>query len=466
MKKYSLKTTIWIYLAIFAFAIMATIWLLQIMFLNTYYEWSKKKVVQNVTDKIEKLYKQDNYQILLDSLAYQNNLCIEIFENKEVVYTTDSASRGCVLNEDRNSQVKKYKEDFIASDSNSIKYVIVNSVFENKTLLYGIKMEDDSYAFISASLQPIDSTVDILKSQFIYITLLALVLSFVIAYFVSQKISRPIIKINKASKEMSKGNYNVKFDDNEEISEINELAVTLDKTSKELAKTESLRRELLANVSHDLKTPLTIIQANAEMVRDLTYKDEKKRNDNLSVIVKETKRLNSLVEDILNLSKLQSNTVQLKIEKFNITDVITSIIKTFKVLEEKEGYKIEFNCKKEYYINADKKKIEQVIYNLINNAINYTGDDKCVYLNIEELEDNQIRIKVTDTGKGIDDADIDYIWDKYYKVDKSYKRVTVGTGLGLSIVKNILVNHQFKYGVITKKNNGTTFYFDCKYQTR
>jgi len=145
-------------------------------------------------------------------------------------------------------------------------------------------------------------------------------------------------------------------------------------------------------------------------------------------------------------------------KEFNINEMINTIIERFNVLCERDGYKINyegFDC----VVSADKKKLEQVIYNLINNAINYTGENKNVYVKLSKFRGG-VRVEVKDTGKGIDKEDIPYIWDKYYKVDKKYKRVTYGTGLGLSIVKNILILHDFKYGVNSEKNKGTSFYFD------
>ena len=211
-------------------------------------------------------------------------------------------------------------------------------------------------------------------------------------------------------------------------------------------------------MSHDLKTPLTLIKANAEMVKDLTYSNEEKREANLNVIIKETDRLNMLVEDILDLSKAQSKTMKLEIKRLNLNNLMESILTRYKVLEERDNYKINFNYDKEYVVKADIKRLEQVIYNLINNAINYTGKNKIVNVNLVD-KNNCVRVEVKDTGKGIDKEELKYIWDKYYKADKSFHRLTVGTGLGLSIVKNLLELHNFKYGVESSKK-GTNFYFD------
>lgn len=454
MKKNSLKVKVWLYLALFSFLILVAIWLLQIISLDTYYEYRKSSEISKVADQVVELYNNNNYQEFLDSISYAKDVCIEILHDTELIYTSGSVDRGCLFK----SGSSNYKINFILSDEKKVRYNIINKDFKNKTLVYALKLENNNYAFISTSLQPMGYTVSVLKSQFIYVAILVLLFSFLIAYFISKRISTPIVKINKASKQLAKGNFDVNFDVGDSIEEIKELSDTLSQTSKELAKTEELRRELMANVSHDLKTPLTLIKANSEMIRDLTIRDIGKSKETLNIIISEVDRLNLLVEDILDLSKMQSNILELKKEKFNLNEVINGIIEKYKILEKKDGYKIIYNYKKDIYICADKKRIEQAIYNLINNAINYTGKDKNVYIDIEDFDDTY-KVLIKDTGKGIDSKDIDYIWDKYYKVDKSYKRVSHGTGLGLSIVKNIFIMHGYKYGLDTSKK-GTIFYFE------
>ena len=289
--------------------------------------------------------------------------------------------------------------------------------------------------------------------------MLVIILSLIVSYFVSRKISSGVIKINREAKKLSKGNFDVKFDTDQPILELSELAETLEYTKDELSKTENLRRELLANVSHDLKTPLTMIKAYAEMVRDVTYKDDTKRTKDLNIIIEETDRLNVLVNDILELSKIQSGTQKLTIEQFDLEKFVKNIIKRYDIMSENKKYKFKVSINKNIIVSADRKRIEQVMYNLINNAINYTGDDKKIIISALELE-NTVRIEVKDTGKGIDKEELENIWDKYYKIDKTHSREQVGSGVGLSIVKNILINHNCNYGVESIKGNGTTFYFE------
>ncbi len=457
MKKSKLKNKVWLYLFIFAFVIILGIWFLQILSLDIYYELSKKSEIKNIATQISKKYTSGDYQNELNKISFEKDVCIEITENSNISYSTDSTSRGCLIN---SREINEYKLEFMLSGEKSITYKIIHPNFKNKTLIYGVKIEDGTYAFISTSLEPIGATVSLLKRQLILILMIVLILAFLIGNIISRKISNPIEKLTNTSKRMINGNYNVEFKTDSDIEEIKELETTLNNMVEGLSEIDVLRRELLANVSHDLKTPLTLIKANAEIVKDLTYKNKEKRENNLNTIIDEVDRLNLLVEDILDLSKMQSGKIELQKEEFNLNDVIKTIVDKFSVLCEKDGYKIEY-IGFDYKVLADKKKIEQVIYNLINNAINYTGEDKKVYVKLLKIK-NGIRVEVIDTGKGIDDEDINYIWDKYYKVDKKYKRVTYGTGLGLSIVKNILLQHDFDYGVDSKKGIGTKFYFEIK----
>lgn len=434
------------------------LWGFQVLFLSSYYEWRTTKNMKQIVSKLIISYRKNNdtdsFYESLENLSFENGICIELSNGKtNIPYTNDFLNRECI----KGNHLQEYKDEFISSNQITQKYTTINPQFQNKTLIYGIKLDDSLYAFVSTSLVPINFTISILKSQFIYVTILVLILSLIVSYFISKKLSKPIEEITVSAKELAKGNYQKDFTTKTDIIEIEELTNTLNATRKELAKTDELRRDLMANVSHDLKTPLTMIKAYAEMVRDLTYKNKEKREANLNTIIDEVDRLNNLVNDILSLSIMESKMLVLNKEEFNLTALIKTIIKRYEIFTTTLEYKFILDAKLEVIVNADRKKIEQVIYNLINNAINYTGDDKTVYIRI--YEKNGTMVEITDTGKGIDDKEKDLIWDKYYRSKKNHKRNTVGTGLGLAIVKQILELHQFEYGVSSTKNKGTTFYF-------
>lgn len=456
LKKNSLTIKIWSYLIIFSIAILAFLWLFQIIFLNKFYEQSKTKELNDIVNKVNKEFQNNTLLDNIDSLSKDSGICLELVENNTYLYSSTTFNRNCL--EGRDSSI--YKQQFLTSGSNKQTYRLINPRFNNQTLVTAIKLDENIYFYSSISLQPLDSTIDILKNQLVIVTFVVLILSFIIAYFISKKISNPIIKINEMAKNLSKENK-ISFTTDEDINEINELVKTLNETSLELSKVEELRRELMANVGHDLKTPLTMIKAYAEMIRDLTYKNKEKRNENLNIIIEETNRLNLLVNDIIDLSQIQAKAITLNYEKFDLTSLIKNIIHRYDILVEQENYNIIFEETKKIEVYADKVRIEQVIYNLLNNAINYTGKDKKIIINIVDKQNSYI-VEVIDSGKGINPKDINLIWDKYYKTDKTHSRDKVGSGIGLSIVKSILISHKFRFGVESKKGKETKFWFEIK----
>ena len=458
LNKNSLIIRIWKYLIIFSILILLFLWLFQVIFLDKYYEWYKTKSIKKVAEEISDNYSDDDeFFNTLEEISINEGICIELSSDGSNWYYSSNMNKSCLWDK-RNPELVKLKEDFMDSDEKTIllKNHSVNNV---NSLIYGIKLDNDSYVFLNTILDPIDSTITILKNQLLIVTIIVIILSSIIAYYISNLLSKPITSLNKSAKAVASGKYDVVFP-NTNISEINQLSDTLNYAKMELAKTYELRKDLMANVSHDLKTPLTMIKAYAEMVRDITYKNKKKRDENLNVIIEEVDRLNSLVSDILELSSLQSNINELNVEEFDIVELITNIIHRFEIFNLTEQFEFNFiNEEDKVIVKADKKKIEQVIYNLISNAVNYSKNEKIVTIKLINNKDN-VRIEVIDHGKGIDKEDLKYIWDRYYKVDKKYKRTRVGTGLGLSIVKNILELHKYKYGVLSEKNKGTTFYFE------
>lgn len=456
MKEKTLKTKFCWYFILFSILILAFLWTFQILFLNKYYEYEKTNDIQEVAKKIAQTNTIDDLQQIISDASYDKNICIEITNNKKSIYSSEYLSTGCLNGQESTTS---YKEDFISSNSSSRTYKIINPKFHNKTLVYAIKLNTGLYAFVNTSIQPIDSTIIILKNQLIYVTIIVLGLSIIIAYFISKKISKPIDAISQSAKKLANNDFHIDFDHHSDIKELNHLADTLNYAKNELQKTDELRRDLMANISHDLKTPLTMIKAYAEMERDLNQSKEK-QIESMNTIIEETDRLTILVNDILSLSKMQSEIEKLEYSSFDLVELIHTILKRYAIFKDTENYHFIFNCHKKINITADKKKLEQVIYNLVNNAINYTGDDKKVILHIIENK-KSIRVEIKDTGSGIHQEDIPYIWDKYYKNQKKYRRNIIGTGLGLSIVKTILELHHYEYGVESTPK-GTTFYFVIK----
>ena len=456
MMKNSLATKIFKYLAIFSLFILIFLFFFQVIFINTFYEWTKTRTIKNLAQDILVTENDTSLYEKLDRVSYSENVCIELTNsNGDNLYSTYSSN--C------NLRSKAIKRNFINSNKKTKTYNLVNNFTREKSIMNATRLSNNLYIFISTSLIPLDSTINIIEQQLIIVSIVVLLLSIVVAYFISKRLSNPIIRISKAAKLISKGKLKTNFDSGSDIKELIDLTDALNDMKEELSKTEELQKDLMANVSHDLKTPLTMIKAYAELILDINIDDKEKCKSNLNIIIEEVNRLNDLVNDILALTKVENDLDKLDISSFDLIKLIKRIVKQHNIYVIKDGYSIEFihNNIDKLMINADKKKIEQVIYNLLNNALNYTGDDKKVIIKVVE-DEKDYTIMVIDSGKGIDKKEIDHIFDRYYRSKKNHKRYVYGTGLGLSIVKNILLLHNYEYGVKSTKNKGTTFYFKIK----
>lgn len=314
------------------------------------------------------------------------------------------------------------------------------------------------YISVASVLEPVDSAIDILREQLFIVSILSLVVAMILSFFISRRLSRPIVNMSKTAIAIGKGNYEIMFKTGE-YQEIDDLADTLNYATGELKKTLQLRKDLIANVSHDLKTPLTVIKSYGEMIRDISGDNKEKRNEHIKVIIEEADHLTKLVNDLLDLSKLESSIDQYNKEHFDLGVLVDGLVTRF------ENYKSDFTFEViksgNLDIFADFKRIDQVVYNLISNAINYSGDSTKLILRVEEIE-NGVKFSCQDFGIGIKEEDIDGIWERFYRGSGNRTRSRVGTGLGLFIVKSILDAHEFKYGVKSKVDEGSTFFFIAK----
>lgn len=465
----TLTIKIWKYFVCFAISIFIILWLMQVIFLQSYYSTMKKIEIENIGNEIESIYKiDDNYETNIDKIALKNfsnvyiidldgNLNYSSFGNNMFSNSKlQIMSRN--INIDIEEVIKKVKE----SGNKKVKETLKVDRLKSEFFVYAKLINNDSEIMIIAtSIDPIDATISVLKNQLMYITIIALVISSIISIFISKRISKPIKNIKYNAEKLALGNYDVTFK-GAGYEEIDELANTLNYMAGELKKTDKVRKELIANVSHDLRTPLTMIKAYSEMIRDLSGDNKEKRKEHLQVIMDETDRLINLVNDMMNLSKIESGKLELNIQNINYTDLVKSMIKRIKNLNN-DKFNIELDIPDNLFSNIDKIQIEQVLYNLITNAIKHAGDDKDIKIKVS-VTDKKIKTEVIDNGVGISKEDIPHIFDRYYKSDKLYKRETEGSGLGLSIVKNILIAHNVDFGVKSKIGEGSNFWYELNIQ--
>lgn len=493
----SIKWKIFLFLLGFCFLLLIILWLFQTVFLESFYTVIKKSEVEKQASNLAELYEQGNIADFEQMVKDRGDLYVELVndtgdgqaiegffpeagmrswskEDKLILYNQAIANGGTV--------VVQYSEENLAPPVMPIPQLQAatgkttktgnmqniepapkenTTKWASKSIVCGHIVNtangEQYLLLVRAAITPVNATVQTLRIQLLYISLIMIILAIAIALILSWWVAHPLQKLNNAAAALGEGNYGVLFDASG-YKEVSELSQTLSVTAKELAKTETLRRDLIANVSHDLRTPLTLITGYAEMMRDIPGENSA---ENMQVIIDEAKRLSSLVGELLDLSQLEAGVGGLRPESFDLTKVIEEIIERFSKFSEKEGYQVIFVNERQEHATvwADKNRISQVVYNFLINAITHSEKESKVEIK-QIIQKNTVKIEVKDKGEGIPKEQIPYIWDRYYKVDKEHKRPITGAGLGLSIVKNILIQHpNVEYGVESEQNCGSVFWF-------
>ena len=331
-------------------------------------------------------------------------------------------------------------------------------VYGAKVSLYGADVE--TYVYVAKSLRFLQAATAQIAARSVFLGVFVFLLAFALSSAVSGWLTKPISEMTKKARLLAGGDFNVDFHGADYGQEMVELADTLNFARDELSKTDRMQKELIANVSHDFKTPLTMIKGYASMIMEISGDVPEKRNKHAQVIIDESDRLASLVADVLDLSKLRSGLQELKTSLVDMSAYTHEIVERFAYLRETQGYVITEEIEEGLFARVDELKIGQAIYNLIGNAVNYTGEDKTVFVSLKKVDEKIFRFSVRDTGTGIKEEELSSIWERYYRSSEMHKRPVKGTGLGLSIVKAVLKRHGLPFGVESELGKGSTFYID------
>lgn len=441
-----------------------------------------KDAAKAIAANIDSLYSET----LINELSASENICILVYdENGETLYSDAvHGSRSCMLHsigtEDRLEYMRlaseaggKYDEEsFMNGESTPIHDLgLTGSVPDvsdkiNTHIVFRIA-DSAEYGAVLVGVETVTTPSVTVKYTFLIVimtlTVGFLALGIIGSFMFGKAIADPLVKLSETATEIARGEEAPDFSAHG-YKEVNELTDSLKMAAKEVGETEHYRRELIANVSHDLRTPLTLIKGYAELMRDIP---SEAKEENFNVIIDEATRLTNLVTDMLELSRTQEGGDKLRFDTFDIVKTLSALTERHGKLIEHLGYKLEFEHEERALVYADEARIVQVVYNLINNAVNYAGDDKTVVIKQYTRQGN-VRIEVTDHGEGVDVNILPHIWDRYFKSTKSHRRATVGTGLGLSIVKSVMEKHPGGvYGVISEKGKGSTFYIELpKYRKK
>ncbi|MGH1284821.1 sensor histidine kinase [Bacillus toyonensis] len=333
------------------------------------------------------------------------------------------------------------------------------------------------YAFAIVSLQPVNEAMLVLKDYYVYALIIVFLVIILLSFYYSKIIVKPLIKINRVTKKMANFDFSEKLpvtaDDEigglsgsintlsvnlkDRIDRLNVANTKLQQDIERERQLEKTRKEFISGVSHELKTPLSVIRSFAEGIQDGVSKDTTYYTD---VILEETENMNRLIVEMLELAKLESGTYKLEMTTFSIGELIQQVYTKLLFSMEEKQLQLDVDADTSIFVKANRSRIEQVVVNLLSNAIRYTPDGEKIKISVIETEDT-VKVELENTGNPIPEESLEKIWDRFYRLDASRSRHTGGTGLGLSIVKNILDLHHAEYGVYNT-NNSVVFYFNLQ----
>ena len=483
--KRSIRSKLFSAFLVFSGIMLLLLWVFQVQFLDQFYRMIKSHAVKNAAVSIQQVINDDeDYKAQIEAIARKNDLCVSVLnEDLTEIYTSNRRDPRCMIDRLKQSEINSIYQEAVANGGNTERFIETDEArnrqmselppemtdftpgnepikkekgLQNMTYASVIKNEADKalVVLVNAQISPVDATVETIRTQLVIITAVLILLGMLLAYIMSKKIAKPMIAVNQNAKQLAKGNYAVSFNGSE-YREISELNDTLRYAAEELSKVQQLQRELIANMSHDLRTPLTMISGYGEMMRDIPGENTP---ENVQIIIDEANRLTYLVNDILDLSKLQAGVQALAPQSCPITEIMKQVAERYAKMQQEEPCQINLQYDESCYVQADEIKITQVIYNLVNNAITYCGEDRLIIMKQIKKPD-VVRIEIIDHGEGIPKEQLPYVWERYYK-NKHHKRSKTGSGIGLSIVKSILELHHAAYGVESEVGKGSCFWFE------
>ncbi len=459
MKKISHKLTILIILVLGL--TLGSIWVYNSYFLEDFYLKSRIEILSKAGSDINNLYKASDSNALeeyIEKIQVEKNINSQISTiSGELIYNSQPMmmmGRGHMNN--RRVLTPAYLNRII-SKGQAIS-TIKQGANETEMLAYSMVLGDrEAIITLSLLLEPINKSIELMKTQLLYISIILFFVTLIIATFVARVFLKPIERLNYAVNQISQGN----LDQRVEIStsdEIGDLSKNFNIMADKLKRLEVLRKELVSNVSHDLRTPLGIIKGYAEMIRDIHYKDYEKMDEDLKVIIEEADRLSLMVSEILDSSQFQSGYIELKKEEIDLVKLLRSSFEKYKLDADKKEIILTLNTNyQSLKIQADPIRLQQVVENLLSNALNFTNKGGKVNLNLFKTND-YIKVEVEDNGIGISEDEQGQIWERFYRVSKD-EDDKKGSGIGLAITKNILIGHGFEYGLESKLGQGSKFFF-------
>jgi signal transduction histidine kinase len=445
------------------------------------YEKIKLDDMRKAAGYIEKILEGNNdsknYESL-DSNISRYGLCAEVYdENCGSVFSRDTAAF-CVLHKSGKEDIKKLWEkteenegELVFSEEILFGYTMkilnhegqYNGGEESaanqkvKIISYSKTADVGGRKMLIAFNSPthaLGATSDVIKIELIFVFLVFVLFSITFISLLYKSILFPLARTTEKAIKLAEGDYSIKFDE-ASCAEIDMLNSALNYAAVELKKSEERKGEVLSDVVHDFRAPVTMIKGCAELMRDIPGENNA---ENINLIINQSGRLGGMIDDMLEISKLKVCELSLDISSFSLTQLLIKTVNCCKSSLGKTDRIISLECDGDVWVEADRAKIERVLNNFLSNAVKYSAEDKKITVR-QSIEGENVRIDVIDEGEGIDKDELPFIWNRYYRAGADRKNKVRGTGIGLAAVKNILTLHNAEYGVLSEKGKGSDFFF-------
>ena len=466
----SFKFRLWTYFILFTALIFTVLWLLQTVFLQSFYNAMVISNTKKAVSEIVSSSQSDDISTIIDKLSRDNSLLVFITDTDgKLLYSSDEFKM--VHNRFRGNKEKKNRsgndfDDYRYLPDDYSEFLEQLEQSENGTAefsddslyIYGTYFEygssgKNAVLYVSTVLEAVGSSVTIISMQLIWVTALSLLSGFILSWFIARKFALPVDRLSEKAKHLGEDDYSSDFKKGF-CSELDELNETLDKTNEKLIRARDFQMELLADVSHDLRTPVTMIKGYAEMIQDISWEDEKSCREDLSVIIREADRLTALVNEIMEYSELKSDSSRSELEKLDLSALTDRVSDSFGLLHKPDQLIIKKDIASGISVPGNAGQLERVLYNLMDNASRHTGEDKTIEVSLHRTDGNAV-LSVKDSGSGIDPSQLEHIWDRYYT--SRMRKGKGASGLGLAIVRQITILHNGHCYAQSEPGKGSTF---------
>ena len=481
--KYSIKKQLAI---IFTTLITGTILVCLILnttLLGNYYVNKKTKALERAYNSINAASKDgdiktEQYDIELQKICGKYNINVVVADSDTKTIKASMNEPQLFINQLLNNIINGVDEDDVIRKTDNYEMQIVTDFRTQTEYIEMWGLLDNGYIFmIRSPLEGIQESVSISNHFLAYVGIGAILLSTVLVFWFSKRITKPILKLAEISERVKNLDFDAKYEGNEKTeiavlgNNINEMSEALEETISELRtannelkkdiekknQIDEMRKEFLSNVSHELKTPIALIQGYAEGLKEGINDDAESREFYCDVIMDESAKMNTMVKKLLTLNQLEFGNEVVNMERFDITALIKNYIASSDILLKQKGITVRMEDYEPVYVWGDEFRVEEVFMNYFTNAINYALREKVIDVKIL-CKDKKVRVSVFNTGNPIPEESLEHLWEKFYKVDKARTREYGGSGIGLSIVKAIMESMNQQYGV-ENFDNGVEFWF-------